>query len=84
MPTKDMSDKQFLAALKRHGFGLQGFMSYVRLPIPGHHISVSFRNAGTNHRAQLAYLLRELESNKKRLEANKLRDGFTGEEEDQL
>jgi hypothetical protein len=67
MKTRDMSDKQFREALQRHGFELQGFMGYVRMPIPGHHYSVSFHNAGKNHRSQLAYLLRKLDELRKQL-----------------
>ena len=67
MNTRDLTDKQFLEALKRHGFELQGFMGYVRLPIPGHHYSVSFLNAGSNHRRQLSYLLQQLERVRKEL-----------------
>lgn len=54
---KDMTQKQFRDALKRHGMVEAGFMGYVNVNIPGHHLEVSKLNAGTNRRAQLAYLL---------------------------
>lgn len=58
---RDMSKKQFLAALKRHGMVPEGFMGYVRLNVSGQHVCVSHWNAGNNLRAKLAYLLREQE-----------------------
>lgn len=59
MKTRDMSKKQFLAALAKHGMSMAGFMGYVNLGIPGEQISVSHWNAGDNFRAKLAHLLRE-------------------------
>lgn len=57
MKTRDMSRKQFAEALKRHGMHWEGFLGYVNLGIPAHHICVSVLNAGPSRRAQLAYLL---------------------------
>jgi hypothetical protein len=58
-----MTKAQFDAAIKRYGFEPTGFLGYYRLPAPFSHVSVSVLNAGHNRRAQLAYLLRELELN---------------------
>jgi len=58
MGIRDMTSKQFLAALKRHNMKFTGVLGYVELGIPGNSISVSVLNAGKNHRAQLAYLLK--------------------------
>jgi len=55
---RDMTQQQFREALKRHGMTEMGFMGYVNINIPGHHLEVSKLNAGTNRRAQLAYLLK--------------------------
>lgn len=55
---RDMTLKQFRAALDRHGFRLVGFMGYVDI---GGGVSVCYLNAGNNHRAQLAYLLQQKE-----------------------
>jgi hypothetical protein len=42
--TRDMSEKQFLAALERHGMKCEGFMGYVNLGILGHRpISIGTR-----------------------------------------
>jgi hypothetical protein len=56
---RDMSEKQFLAALANHGMHLEGFMGYVRLNVPSQYICVSMFNAGPKLRQKLAYLLRE-------------------------
>lgn len=55
MVTRDISKRQFLAALKRHGMTPQGFLGYVEV-LPGRLASIL--NAGTRRRDQLAYLLR--------------------------
>jgi len=68
---RDLSNRQFRAALKRHGMTEGGVMGYVDLGIPGQWVSVSKWNAGTNRRDQLAYLLRARERYEK--EAEKLR-----------
>lgn len=57
---RDMSEKQFMAALANHGMRLEGVMGYVRLNVPGQHIAVSMLNANApTFRARLSYLLRE-------------------------
>jgi hypothetical protein len=55
---RDMTQQQFRDALLRHGMKEMGFMGYVNVNVPGHHLEVSKYNAGTNRRAQLAYLLK--------------------------
>ena len=55
---RDMTEQQFREALKRYGMVEAGFMGYVNINIPGHHLEVSKLNAGSNRRAQLAYLLK--------------------------
>ena len=60
---RDMSATAFLAALRRHGMVLIGFLGYVGIagePNPQRHC-VSFLNAGPTRRARLAYLLAEKE-----------------------
>ena len=56
---RDLTKAQFDAACARHGFTWDGgiFMYYD----VGHNVHVSILNAGTNRRAQLAYLIRESE-----------------------
>jgi hypothetical protein len=66
-----MSKAQFRAALERHGMKPEGFMGYVDLGIPGHRICCSRLNAGSNRRAQLAYLLRERDRNEARIAGEK-------------
>lgn len=55
--TRDMTEAQFRAACKRHGFKPQGFLGYYNLP--GTSTQVSVLNAGSNRRNQLAYLISE-------------------------
>lgn len=61
MPTKtkrrDMTQAQFEAALKKHGFGPVSHFGYVSLPEPYRHISVSACNGGDTYRGMLAYLM---------------------------
>lgn len=57
MPRKDMTQAEFDAACKRRGFETQGFGGYFRLDTLA--TRVSAWNAGTNRRAQLAYLIQE-------------------------
>ena len=54
---RDMTQRQFREALVRYGMREAGFMGYVNVNVPGHHLEVSKMNAGSNRRAQLAYLL---------------------------
>jgi hypothetical protein len=54
---RDLTQAQFDAKVKRHGFKPQGFLGYYALPAPYDYRHVSIYNAGTNRRAQLAYLL---------------------------
>lgn len=61
MKVRDMSKRQFREAVARHGFKAEGFMGYYDLGIEGHRCFVSVLNAGNNHRARLAYLLRKRE-----------------------
>jgi len=58
---RDMSKQQFAEALARYGMREAGFMGYVNINVPGHHIEVSKWNAGDRRRAQLAYLLQNRE-----------------------
>lgn len=60
---RDMTQAQFRDALKRHGMTPGGFMGHVDVGIPGHKLYVCGLNAGSNRRAQLAYLLTEKERN---------------------
>ena len=62
MKTKDMSRKQFLEALSRHGMKWVGFMGYVEMSVErvSGRVSVSVHNSGSsNRRAWLAFLLAE-------------------------
>jgi len=60
MAKRDMTERQFLAAMEKHGFGEIGPFGYVHLPIDGQHIRVSIRNARSDRlRDILAYLLHE-------------------------
>lgn len=54
--TRDMTEKQYRAALRRHDFHDQGFLGYVDI---GHGVMVSVWNAGVRRRDRLALLLRE-------------------------
>lgn len=58
---RDMSENEFKRALRRNGFDPPGFgpFGYIKLPVPGCHISVSRYNGGPTFRGQLAYLIRE-------------------------
>ena len=63
MKTRDMSERQFRAALARYGFTAAGFMGYYNLGIPGRRVHASILNAGDRRRDQLAYLLRARKQN---------------------
>lgn len=54
----DMSVKQYLAALKRHGFTNAHF-GYLYLPAPLNHIQVFAGHGGERLRDRLAYVLGE-------------------------
>lgn len=71
---RDMTKRQFAEALKRYGMEPEGFMGYVRLNVPGHHICVSHWNAGPNLRAKLAYLIREQERRQAEAEAEQRKE----------
>lgn len=65
--SRDMTQKQFDAALAKHGMQRTGFMGYVKLGVGG--VEVSMLNAGDRRRDRLAYLLakkREVEKRIKR------------------
>ena len=64
--TRDMTERQFQAALAKHGFGEVGHFGYVALPEPHSNVHVSLLNAGERRRDQLAYLLREAEKERVR------------------
>jgi hypothetical protein len=64
---RDISEKQFRAALRSYGMTQQGFMGYVELGIPGHTVCVSHLNAGPRRRAKLAYLLSKREEAEKQI-----------------
>ena len=53
---KDMTEAQFLDALKRYGMSLKPFMGYVGIT---DRVSVSRHNGGDTRREQLAYLIRQ-------------------------
>ena len=53
---KDMTEKQFFAALTRHGAKWTGLMGYVEF---ADGVFISCLNAGKGLRAKLAYLLKE-------------------------
>ena len=59
MAARDMTEKQFKAACIKHGFKSDGCLGYFRLPGGKGNTNVSILNAGSNRRAQLAYLLKE-------------------------
>ncbi len=65
---RDMTEKQFLAALDKHGFGRPKTFGYVRLPEPYASTSVSLLNGGDTLRSKLAYLLAELKRKEERTE----------------
>ena len=54
--SRDMTQKQFEAALKRNGIGPCKFMGYHKI---SKHASVSVWNAGDKRRDQLAYLIEQ-------------------------
>jgi hypothetical protein len=60
MSRRDMTTAAFDAALKKHGMERTGFMGYVTVWRGEHggQSAVYPGNAGSNRRAQLAYLLR--------------------------
>jgi len=58
---RDMTKKQFMQALERHGMKFEGFLGYVNLGVPGKHVAVSVHNAGPKLRDKLAYLLQQRE-----------------------
>lgn len=64
---RDITQRQFDAALARHGMRKAGFMGYVDIGVPGQEIHVSVWNAGDRRRAQLAYLLRQRAWHEKRI-----------------
>lgn len=60
--TRDLTKRQFLAALERNGFRNKGIWGYVEFSIPaGGTYSICRFNAGPRLREQLAYLLRRRE-----------------------
>lgn len=58
---RDMTQAQLFDAFKKHEFKYVGFLGYVEVPVPNGRVGISRFNAGTNHRAQLAYVLKEQE-----------------------
>jgi len=64
--SRDMTLKQFNAALAKHGMQRTGFMGYVKLGVGG--VEVSILNAGNRRRDWLAYLLAEKREVEKRIE----------------
>ena len=57
---RDMTEKQYKAALAKYGFESIGFMGYYKLPKPFSNTHVSALNGGVKRRGRLAYLLQEL------------------------
>lgn len=55
--TRDLTQKQFEAACKRHGFETYGMLGYFRLPDTD--VRVSVLNAGSRRRDQLSYLIQK-------------------------
>lgn len=58
MKPRDMSQREFDAALLRNGMK-RGYFGYYDVGIPGHNLNVYAGNAGAKRRAQLAYLISE-------------------------
>ena len=58
---RDMTQKQFERKMRGDGFEREGFMGYWKLPPPHDNTAVSCWNAGSNRRAQLAYMLKKVE-----------------------
>ena len=56
MMARDLTQKQFEAALKRNDIGPRKFFGYHDV---GHSVSVSALNAGDRRRDQLAYLIKQ-------------------------
>ena len=54
---RDITEAQFRAACKRHGFKSMGFMGYFELGLGG--AMASAWNAGPRRRDQLAYLIKQ-------------------------
>lgn len=70
---RDMSQRQFAEALKRHGMRRVGIMGYVEMD--GGKLAVSMYNANTlNRRKILAYLLKEKEKYEAEKESLKAAD----------
>jgi len=61
---RDLSEAQLHAKLVKLGFKRGGFVGYYSLPEPCSNTNVSKLNAGTNRRAQLAYMVREFNKHK--------------------
>jgi hypothetical protein len=60
--SRDMSKAQFDKELAKRGWTREGFLGYVRMPLPGGGaINISRLNAGPRLRSQLAYLIAEFE-----------------------
>ena len=63
---RDMTRKQFDDACQRHGFE-RDFLGYYRV---GGGLHIYAGNAGSNRRAQLAYLIREKEKHNEKAEGH--------------
>ena len=77
---RDMSEREFKAAMKRHGFGEIGPLGYVKLP--GTNTSVSIFGKGSGRlRATLAYLLREKSKAQAEMELARLAQPTEGQQQ---
>jgi hypothetical protein len=65
--SRDMTRAQFENALARHGMREVGFLGYVEISSGDSRVNVSALNAGTNRRRQLAYLIAEQATHRKRI-----------------
>ena len=59
-PQRDLSQKQYMDAMRRHGF-TPALMGYWNCPAPVDQVSIYPGNAGPNRRVRLAYALQELD-----------------------
>lgn len=56
--SRDMTKAQFDKELAKRGWTREGFLGYVRMPLPGGGaVNISRLNAGPRLRTQLAYLI---------------------------
>lgn len=66
MKRRDITKDQYREKMENHGFQRRPFLGYWQLPIEGRTVCVSDLNAGDNYRAKLAYMLSQLEQEKRK------------------